>query len=59
MTSASPASSSKKAKKVAARELDVGNATRGIWLVKVPNYVADSWKEAQPDAELGRITVTS
>ena len=57
MTSASP-SNSKKAK-VAARELDVGNATRGVWLVKVPNYVADSWKDAQPDAELGRVTVTS
>ena len=58
MTSASP-SSSKKAKKVAARELDVSNATRGVWLVKVPNYVADSWKDAQPDAELGRVTVAS
>lgn len=58
MTSVSPASSTKKAKKAVARELDVGNATRGIWLVKVPNYVADSWKEAQLDSELGRVTVT-
>ena len=48
----SPAS---KKKKVSARELDVSNATRGIWLVKVPNYLAGAWKDATPDSELGKI----
>ena len=49
----SPAS--KKSKKVPARELDVSNATRGIWLVKVPNYLADVWEDAEPDSELGKV----
>ena len=53
MTS-SPAS--KKAKRaVVAREFDVANAKRGVWLVKVPNYLADAWKGAGPDAELGKL----
>lgn len=42
-----------------ARELDVANATRGLWLVKVPNYLAGAWNDAQPDSELGRIKITS
>lgn len=48
---------SKKSKKVPARELDISNATRGIWLVKVPNYLADVWKDAEPDSELGTIKI--
>lgn len=51
----SPAS--KKSKKSSSRELDVTNATRGIWLVKVPNYLADAWEGASPDSELGRIKI--
>lgn len=54
----SPAS--KKVKKgVPARELDVTNSRRGVWLVKVPNYLAAAWKNAEPDSELGRIKITS
>lgn len=41
-----------------ARELGVANATRAIWLVKVPNYVAALWKTAGPDAELGKMRIT-
>lgn len=53
MTS-SPAS--KKARRgAAAREFDVANAKRGVWLVKVPNYLADAWKDAEPDTELGKM----
>ena len=48
----------KKSKKNPAKELDVSNATRGVWLVKVPNYLADIWKNAQPDSELGKIKIT-
>ena len=51
----SPAVSSKKAKKTPARELETANATRGVWLVKVPNYLAEAWKDAEPDSELGKI----
>lgn len=49
----SPAS--KKLKKAPARELDVSNAKRGVWLVKVPNYLADVWYGVEPDTELGKI----
>lgn len=50
----------KKAKRGApARELDVTNARKGIWLVKVPNYLADAWKDAEPDSELGRMKISS
>ena len=56
MTSPTP---SKKSKKTPARELDTANATRGIWLVKVPNYLAEAWKDADPESELGKIRLTS
>lgn len=42
-----------------ARELGVANSTRGVWLVKVPNYLADAWKDAEPDSELGRMHLLS
>lgn len=29
--------------KEAARELDCSNAGRGVWLVKVPKYIAKKW----------------
>lgn len=56
---ASPAS--KKAKRgpgVQPRELDVTNAEKSVWLVKIPNYMADAWENAEPDSELGRIKVS-
>lgn len=46
-------SSKKSSKRVPARELDLSNATRGVWLVKVPNYLADVWKLATSHSELG------
>ena len=52
MTSPGP---SKKSKKTPARELNTANATRGVWLVKVPNYLAEAWKDAQADSELGKL----
>ena len=39
------------------KELGVSNATRAIWLVKVPNYVATLWRNADPDAELGKMRI--
>ena len=35
------------------RALDVTNATRGVWLVKVPNYLSTVWSKAPPGANLG------
>lgn len=45
--------SEKRSSKVAARPLDVTNASRGVWLIKVPNYLSDAWMKAGPNAELG------
>ena len=42
-----------KASKTPARALDVTNATRGVWLVKVPNYLSTVWSKAPPGADLG------
>ncbi len=39
-------------------ELAVVNAKRAIWLVKIPNYMAAIWKNAAPDAELGKMKIT-
>lgn len=56
-------STSKKTKKgghtaSSARELGVANASRAVWLVKVPNYLATLWKNAGPEAELGKMRIT-
>ena len=54
------ASSSKKSgkSKQPARELDTSNATKGVWLIKVPNYLSDMWKEAEPNSDLGLMRIT-
>lgn len=39
------------------KELGVSNATRALWLVKVPNYVATLWRNAGPDTELGKMKI--
>ena len=39
-------------------ELNTVNAKRAIWLVKVPNYVATIWRNADPNAVLGQMRVT-
>lgn len=33
--------------KVIDKELDLSNAGRGVWLVKVPKYIANKWEKAQ------------
>lgn len=37
------ASKSEDAKQDTTRELDCSNAGRGVWLVKVPKYIAKKW----------------
>ena len=51
--------SEKKVSKVSATPLDVTNAARGVWLVKVPNYLSDIWRKAGPSTELGTMRDTS
>ncbi|XP_053212472.1 general transcription factor IIF subunit 2-like [Panonychus citri] len=40
-------------------ELDILNASRGVWLVKVPKYMANEWESAPSMAELGRLKITN
>uniref|UniRef100_A0A2P2HXT2 General transcription factor IIF subunit 2 n=1 Tax=Hirondellea gigas TaxID=1518452 RepID=A0A2P2HXT2_9CRUS len=42
----------------AEREMDVTNAGRGIWLVKVPKFMRDAWSKKDTDAEVGRLTIS-
>ena len=45
---------------IAARELDVTWAGRGVWLMKVPNYLAAAWKNGTDiGTELGTIRIGS
>ncbi|XP_054159417.1 general transcription factor IIF subunit 2-like [Oppia nitens] len=37
--------------------LDCTNASRGVWLVKVPKYMDNRWQKAQPMSELGRLKI--
>lgn len=39
------------------RDVDCSNASRGIWLVKVPKYIAEKWCKAAPLSEAGRIKI--
>lgn len=38
--------------------LDNSKASVGVWLVKVPKYLAKKWNEAPDNAEVGRIRIT-
>ena len=38
--------------------LDCSKAATGLWLVKVPKYLAIKWSEAPENAEVGRIRIT-
>ena len=48
---------SKKASKEA-RKLDTTGAGRGLWLVKVPNYMSEAWGKAGQLQSLGVLKVT-
>ncbi len=48
----------KKAKKPSDKDLDLNNAGRGVWLVKVPNYISDRWRSAKEGSQLGKLTIT-
>ena len=37
------------------KDIDLSNSERGVWLVKVPKYIADRWSKADPCSEVGRL----
>ncbi|GIY63228.1 general transcription factor IIF subunit 2 [Caerostris extrusa] len=49
--------SSHKRQKTAERDLDCTNASRGVWLVKVPKYISSLWEKSQPLSEAGRLRI--
>ena len=59
MATASPSSKKTSKSKQSARELDTSNATKGVWLIKVPNYLSEVWKEAEPSSDLGLMRIGS
>ncbi|OQR79825.1 general transcription factor IIF subunit 2-like [Tropilaelaps mercedesae] len=40
------------------KDVDCSNASRGVWLVKVPKYIAEKWEKAAPMSEAGRISIS-
>jgi len=41
------------------RDLDLSNASRGVWLVKVPKYIANRWEKAPGDIEVGNLKISN
>ncbi|KAK9886856.1 hypothetical protein WA026_018505 [Henosepilachna vigintioctopunctata] len=39
------------------RNLDLYSANRGVWLVKLPKYVAERWEKADSDLEVGKLKI--
>lgn len=39
-------------------EMDIVNASRGVWLVKVPKYISNEWEKAPSMSEIGRLKIT-
>lgn len=40
------------------RELDLSNAGRGVWLVKVPKYLASNLEKANGEREVGKLRIS-
>lgn len=49
--------SAKKEKRSSDKDLDLANANRGVWLVKVPKYIADRWSTAPDNMEVGKLRI--
>jgi transcription initiation factor TFIIF subunit beta len=50
-----PNAASAKEKKTSDKDLDLSNCNRGVWLVKVPKYIADRWESVEPNATVGKV----
>lgn len=40
------------------RDLDLTNASRGVWLIKVPKYIANRWEKCPGDVEVGKLKIS-
>jgi len=48
----------KKEKKASEKDLDLEQRNRGVWLVKVPNYIAQRWEQAtKPNETVAKLTI--
>ena len=43
--------------KVGDKSVDVTRAGRGVWLVKVPKYIANRWDKAPSTLEAGKLKI--
>ena len=45
-------------KKVSEKDVDLTSGNRGVWLVKVPNYIAERWENvANDNSTVGKLTI--
>lgn len=51
-------SSTPAASKPSLSELDLTNASRGVWLVKVPKYISSRWENAKEQTEVGKLLIS-
>ena len=47
-----------KEKKASDKDLDLSNCNRGVWLVKVPKYIADRWESVDANATVGKVKLS-
>lgn len=40
------------------KELDLSNAGRGVWLVKIPKYIASRWEKSAGNVEVGKLKIS-
>ncbi|KAM3964818.1 general transcription factor IIF subunit 2-like [Aphomia sociella] len=40
------------------RELDLSNTGRGLWLVKVPKYIANKWDNVSENIDVGKLKIS-
>jgi transcription initiation factor TFIIF subunit beta len=54
-----PEKSTEKVKRPSDKDLDLSNATRGVWLVKVPKYIAERWENGPQDTtqDVGKLKI--
>ena len=45
----------KASKKQSDKDVDISNSDRGVWLVKVPKFIADRWGKAEAASVVGKL----
>lgn len=38
-------------------DMDLTNSGRGVWLIKVPKYIANKWKRAPENSDIGKLKI--